>query len=287
MEFAMRFGHVMMAVFICVAFAHTVATAASYPSGETSSAALTTAHESAIDNTQSADGKKDFRFMVTLYGWLSSQSTDVDSTAIRQDVNDLYDMTDAAAQFRFDLSYGRLRVGLDATLAELSSASSILNTEVQLGLKQKLIDMVVGVNVYDRRDPKLYTGFTADIVAIGRYWDTKITVDTIRRPILPGGPIEITRFEEDDTRIDPLLGTVLWWGVTDTVAFTVRAAIGGFGIGDAADFTWDLAGLTAFSVTDHFGISLGYRALGYDLDTDDVSTQVRMMGPFLGLHFVF
>lgn len=277
----------IVALIVQFALVHKTARAETDPSRETLPITLAAMNESVADNTQSADGKKDLRFIVTLYGWLSSQSTNVDSQAIRQDVNDLYDMTDAAGQFRFDVAHGRLRLGVDATLAELSSESSILNTDVKLTLKQKLIDIIVGLSVYDMRDPKTQIGFCADVVAIGRYWDTNMTIDTVRRPILPGLPEETSHIEGNDTRIDPLVGTVLRWGVTESVAFTVRAAIGGFGIGDAADLSWDLAGLASFSVTDHIGISTGYRTLGYNLDSGDMETELRMMGPFLGMHFVF
>ena len=70
-----------------------------------------------------------------------------------------------------------------------------------------------------------------------------------------------------------------------------RGDIGGFGIGDAAEFSWQAAAEVGFRVSRRVVIFAGYPVLAYDTVTGDGAerngTDLRQQGPIIGGGFLF
>ena len=64
--------------------------------------------------------------------------------------------------------------------------------------------------------------------------------------------------------------------------------IGGFGIGDAAQFTYQVDANIAFRISHPFAVYLGYRVLAYDMEDDAQDwTDITQYGPKIGAAVVF
>jgi opacity protein-like surface antigen len=70
-----------------------------------------------------------------------------------------------------------------------------------------------------------------------------------------------------------------------------RGDIGGFGIGDAAEFSWQVAAEVGFRVSRGVTIFAGYRVLDYDTVTgegaDRNGIDLNQHGPIIGGGFLF
>jgi hypothetical protein len=61
------------------------------------------------------------------------------------------------------------------------------------------------------------------------------------------------------------------------------ASVGGFGVGDAPDLSWQLTTLLSYRFTDHWLVSLGHRLIAMEGDDLDL----RMHGALLGFGYRF
>lgn len=77
--------------------------------------------------------------------------------------------------------------------------------------------------------------------------------------------------------------------IIDRLSVTVRGDIGGFGAG--SHFTWSVATIVAYQVSQRVSLGAGYRILDIDFSegkgSDKFTYDVQMRGPMLGfaLHF--
>jgi hypothetical protein len=88
---------------------------------------------------------------------------------------------------------------------------------------------------------------------------------------------------------DPFLGARAAWPIGKAFTVIARADVGGFGVG--SDLTWSALVAVDLSISENFGLVLGYRAL--DTDYSDGSGEGRfkfdmlVAGPLLGLRYNF
>jgi hypothetical protein len=59
-------------------------------------------------------------------------------------------------------------------------------------------------------------------------------------------------------------------------AFRLWGTIGGFGIGNSSEYTWEWGFITSFLVTEWFGFHVGYRMLQYKRDSGGIDTKLTM-----------
>lgn len=100
-----------------------------------------------------------------------------------------------------------------------------------------------------------------------------------------------TSAESDESWWDPYVGARFRWQFAKRWGMTVYGDVGGFGIGDTSDFTWQLQTLLRFHITRGFLVALGYRALGTDRVSGSGATRngvdATYHGPLFGLGFTF
>ena len=84
------------------------------------------------------------------------------------------------------------------------------------------------------------------------------------------------------TVIDPVLGAQGRWSLNERWRFNLRGDIGGFGVG--SEFTYQ--GLLNFGYRfgPAWGLTFGYRLLGYEIDDDD-DIDLLMQGALVGFGY--
>ena len=150
-----------------------------------------------------------------------------------------------------------------------------------------------------------------DLLAGFRYWniDTKIRVGVDPAQLTVGGaPVTLPgilpdfdlghvklpgvllrgthrRFEETFDWFDPIVGFRVGVDVTRNFSISLLGDIGGWGIGDASDLTWQGFLNLQYDFSDHWGATLAYRAIG--LNRDSAVDDMVMYGPQFGVVYRF
>jgi len=88
-----------------------------------------------------------------------------------------------------------------------------------------------------------------------------------------------------ESRWEPLVGARMNWTFTPRWSLRVRADVGGFGIGDAADLTLHATGLVAYSFVREFALTAGYRVLQSNTDRSDLDPARRVLSRLHGFQF--
>ena len=91
--------------------------------------------------------------------------------------------------------------------------------------------------------------------------------------------------------IDPFLGARYRQVLSPRWAYSVRGDIGGFGIGTASHFVWNVILDARYGLSHQWGIDMGWRWLDYNYSTgsgsDEFAYDLLMNGPFLGFSYGF
>lgn len=86
---------------------------------------------------------------------------------------------------------------------------------------------------------------------------------------------------------DAVIGVRAHTSLGDRFGLTGLADIGGFGIGNSSKLSWQLIGTLDYSFSENVIGRVGYRYLSVDKDSSDLSLDIDMFGPMIGLTFKF
>jgi opacity protein-like surface antigen len=120
---------------------------------------------------------------------------------------------------------------------------------------------------------------SVDLLAGGRlvYLDVGLTIENFA---------DVDRSQD---WLDPFLGARLKVDIIDRLSVAVRGNIGGFGVG--SHFTWNMAAILAYQVSQRITLGAGYRILDINYSegtgTDQFRFDVQMRGPMLGFAIQF
>ncbi len=243
-------------------------------------------------NFNEEEDRKDWSFSFTPYALLASQSTNVGGEQIRQSFGDLASLTNAGFQFVASARYKRFGLSVDGTFATLGKDLNEEPILVNFEIKQRIIDVKGSYVIYETfemEDNRVIDGWSIEALGGAKYWSNDIGVDFA--------------LEIDETPIleDMLNAKQEWWdmmlGVRTTISLS-RAVLlgawinfGGFGIGNSSKFAYDFTYLNAFRVSRLITINAGFRNFRYrreDVNNGEtLSTRVNVLGPFLGVSFIF
>jgi hypothetical protein len=88
-----------------------------------------------------------------------------------------------------------------------------------------------------------------------------------------------------------MLGVHTRFVLSKRVLLGVGADIGGFGIGNSSDLSWDVNYYNTFRITKLINVTAGYRSFNFNRTEGEgeetLETRVRVYGPLLGVSFVF
>jgi hypothetical protein len=119
-----------------------------------------------------------------------------------------------------------------------------------------------------------------------RYTDLDVEIDTV------GGPPPVpSKIEGNQDWLDLIIGLRYKWQISGKWMLNLRGDIGGFGIGDASDFTWNAIGLIQWKPWKHVGFLGGYRALDQNYETGSginvFKYDMLKHGPILAVNFTW
>ena len=94
-----------------------------------------------------------------------------------------------------------------------------------------------------------------------------------------------------DSCVDPFIGLRFGYDFSYRWAIGFRGDIGGFGIGDAAEFTWQAQFGLGYNLSKKISLIAGYRWLAFDIVTgegeDRNGQNLTQQGPTIGAGFKF
>ena len=236
--------------------------------------------------------KKDWSYSFTPYALLASQSTRVGGEQISQSFGELSSLTNAGFQFIASVRYKKFGLSVDGTFANLGTTTAEGALDLEVEVEQKIYDIVGSYSVYgtfEMDENRVIDGWSIDILGGAKYWSNGVLIDY--------------SFSVGDTPIfeDTIEQPQDWWdlmiGVRTTISLSKRVLLsswlkfGGFGIGNSAKIAHDFVYLNAFRVSKLITINAGFRNFRYrrvDGEGDaELETKVNVLGPFLGLSFIF
>jgi hypothetical protein len=223
------------------------------------------------------------------YGWLLSLSGDigVDGEAFHVDLpfHDILEDLNFGFMGVFEARRGRWFGIVDGVVAQLdadarfgrSSDKADLDvwlTKLKLVGGYRLLSRPLGAETDPRR-------LTIDAYAGGRLWyvDTDVKLEFPR--------LGDRRLSSDTWWIDPVLGLRVQADVTDRFLLKLVGDLGGFDIGSASEFTWELQGTVAYRLTERWRLAGGYRAIGVDRERGVDGLDGTLHGPFLGVVYAW
>ncbi len=234
---------------------------------------------------QCGEPKLRFKFGVPL--WLPEQHGVVTVRGKSAPVNvttrddfKLIDDIDNLFAGRLDVNYGRWGFFADGLYYRVLISKNLLDRiDLSSGFSQAIVDFAM---TYDVSGLVTRSRWTRDWRALflvgGRYNLLDANSITITGP--RGG--SITRSGSRDW-VDPIFGGQIRAPLAEDLALSFRGDVGGFGIGSASYFTWNIEALAEFRCNDCLEFKLGYRLLDIDQrqgsGNDRFVYDVQLKGP--------
>lgn len=174
----------------------------------------------------------------------------------------------------------RLVVMLDAIYMNLSADKTHAEGPVQVyaeaGIQQTAIEGDVGYRLTDH--VITYAGL--------RYNDINADLKVVRTG---PGPGETRTPGTNESWVDPIIGAIGEYPLSDTWTVALRGDMGGFGMG--SDFAWQGTGSVTWQASELVSVVGGYRYIHMDYDNGSglgyFKYDMGMSGPFLGVGFTF
>ncbi len=237
--------------------------------------------------------KNNWRFIISPYGWLAGQATDVGGEKLRQSFNDLVSLTNVGFQLNAMIMYKNWVFTADGTYANLVDSNTEGVIQLDLDIIQYMLDLRLGYLVYSNliRESKksIVRGWAMEVNAGAKYWENDVTLDyTIQIGNLP--PVQGS-LKEPQVWWDMMLGIKARIFLSRWVLLGLYGSGGGFGIGNSSKFSYDFAYTNTFKVSNLMSITAGYRTFHYTREDgkgeNELRTKVTCFGPLIGISFVF
>ncbi|MCG8581473.1 MAG: hypothetical protein MI866_16230 [Bacteroidales bacterium] len=243
------------------------------------------------DDFKELKERKKWSLAISPYAWLAGNATDVGGEKLRQSFNDLSSLTNFGFQMATNARYKRFTATVDWTYAHLASSIDNSALTVDANVYQWIVDNKLGYIVYDNikyNEDNVIAGWSIEANIGGKYWLNDIDVDYTLL-IFENFPINGNIKEKQDWW-DLMLGLKSKFILSKSVLLSVSGDVGGFGIGNSSDFTWDFTYANTFKVSNLVLVSAGYRSFRYKRTEgsgeNEVKTKVHAYGPFIGVSFV-
>lgn len=225
---------------------------------------------------------------VSIYGWLPGITGEEEAPDGEPFVKlDSIDVLDALQMAFFGAAeIRRDRVGLlfDFEYADLEQDGKAERTLVPdadpaEGSVGTTLTMATGAVTYrvaenDRRFADVYAGLRAFKVES----EFDFSIDSIGFEFDRSGQVNW---------VDPIIGLRGHTELGRGFGVSGLADVGGFGIGDSSDLTWQVTGTLDYAFTDSIYGRIGYRYMSIDYDAPGLGLNLDLHGPLLGVTWTF
>lgn len=236
-----------------------------------SAVALTLAATPAV----AQDGEWQHTFAAYLLGAGLDGTVGVGS--LTADVNvsfsDIWDHLKLGTMMAYAAERGPLVIGVDVMYTDLEASKQVAGLRFDADVSQALVAVDVAYRLSER----------IEVLGGVRYNDLESDVAVT----VLSGSTELSGASE--TWVDPYIGARLTVPLAGRWTFTLRADVGGFGIG--SDTAWQFVSRFAWQASEKLDVVIGYRALGVDYDDGTGPGRFRYdvvtPGPLLGVAWRF
>ena len=237
--------------------------------------------------TFSATADDDWKFRLSPNMWLSATSGDV--TIGGRDLpydasfSDIMDNLNIGGMVRFEAWKGDWGLFFDGVFMDLETNSDTGLGDVKAKLRMGLAEVGGSYRIAEIPfgDDGTIPGLVLEVMAGGRYTYIRNRFDLA----------EAIEHKNTLDWIDPMVGARIAAILTEELSLILRGDIGGFGIGSAADFTWNLLLGLDYRISKVVSIGAAYRNLSIDYErgsgTDKRGLDMRFNGPVLGVSLYF
>lgn len=231
----------------------------------------------------SAGHASDWTYSATAYGWLaglsSSNQTPSGTVETELSFSDIIDSVDVALYGTFEARRGQWGLITDIAYTDLSTTENVAATtnfnNAAIGSKLTLVSTYAAYRAVEAQE----TAF--DLFGGLRY--NKLELDGN----FTGGTAAPFQFASSDDWVDPIIGARFSAAISDRWTASAFFDVGGFGIGDASDLTWQLAATARYSLNDRWSLVAGYRHFFVDQSVDGIDTELEVSGPIVGVNLRF
>lgn len=234
------------------------------------------------------------RIKLSPYGWLSGIHGSTTIRGITSSVNigsaDLFDylqLVDGAAFGRLEIDNGCCGILLDTYWVALGFDREIASFDFSAQFEMAIVELAFSHQL--RGLPEMLRLPPASEIQVfggGRYW----SLEGAGMITTPSG-LHSEKFGGKRDWVDPFLGARLTMPVNPFTKLLLRGDIGGFGLGSASEFTWNVEAIVECHLRERCTLAAGYRILDVDNQrgsgNQEFAWDMQFRGPIIQLVFDF
>ena len=235
----------------------------------------------AMPGTAAADG--DWEYTSSLYGWFpgitTTVATPVGEVEAEVDFEDVFETLDLAFLGALEARKGKLALIGDLQFFDVSAETERAPgtfTRTEIDSQLVIFSAYATYALVDSDDVRF------DVGGGLRYNATSVEAQLVEEGVA-GGPI----FEDDGGWTDLLLAARVRRQFNENWYGTGYADVGGFGIGDSSELTWQVSAGLGYEFSDTWSMVGGYRHYSVEHGDGPVTTTIEVSGPFLGVQIAF
>jgi hypothetical protein len=222
---------------------------------------------------------QDWDYSATLYAWVPSLSATIDTRLGGVDIDpsgsDVLDSLDGAFMGFFTAQNGLLGFSADILYAGLGNDNAtplgLLFDDVSVQTDLAMVNVKGLYRVLE--GPGGYLNLTGGL----RWYDVSIDMD-FNSGLLPNERVSL-----GDSWTDLTVGVSGYAPLSDDWFVVGSADVGGFGIGNSSELSWQAFGAVGYRFNETWSAELGYRYLSIEQEVDRFDVTLDMYGPVIGI----
>ncbi len=232
----------------------------------------------------SAAAQSEWEHTATLYGWFPGVSTTVETPIgeVESEVgfDEIFDTLDIAFLGALEARNGRFSLVGDLQYfdvgVEAEPPAGVLFSDAEVDSQMVLVSAYATYAVVDTANARF------DVGAGVRYVDA-----TIETHLIGQGTTPDATFSRDGGWTDVLVAARVSGQFSDRWSGVAYADVGGFGIGDSSDLTWQAFAGAGYQFNETWSAVGGYRHLSIERAFGAFDVTADVSGPFLGFQASF